>query len=220
MCIGFSFFGLFGSVRQSSSSSNLRSQQVIRLDSQPIRATAFSPHPTFRWQRVPLQQRKLKKDRTPRKKKQSKSILFYDKDALHYGFTNFSPHEVEYQDKIYPTSEHLFQSFKFLGHRPDIAERIRTCSSRPSVAFSEARRFHSEVRSDWMRINIDKMSETLNYKFAQHPDLKKELLCTGDAELIEDSPVDSFWGVGRNRDGRNELGKALMKLRSSFATNA
>lgn len=129
--MGFSFFGLFGSVRQSSSSSNLRSQQVIRLDSQPvyfgssmvmhaahydallqIRATAFSPHPTFRWQRVPLQQRKLKKDRTPRKKKQNKSILFYDKDAPHYGFTNFSPHEVEYQNNIYPTSEHLFQSFK------------------------------------------------------------------------------------------------------------
>ena len=39
-------------------------------------------------------------------------IHFYDKDAPHYGFTNFSPHPVKYLGKVYPTSEHLFQSFK------------------------------------------------------------------------------------------------------------
>lgn len=39
-------------------------------------------------------------------------ILFYDKDEPYYGFTNFSPHPVTYRGKSYPTSEHLFQSFK------------------------------------------------------------------------------------------------------------
>jgi hypothetical protein len=39
-------------------------------------------------------------------------ILFYHSHNPHYGFTNFSPHAVEYKGKIYPTSEHLFQSFK------------------------------------------------------------------------------------------------------------
>jgi diaminohydroxyphosphoribosylaminopyrimidine deaminase/5-amino-6-(5-phosphoribosylamino)uracil reductase len=39
-------------------------------------------------------------------------ILFYHKHDPHYGFTNFSPHPVNYKAKIYPTSEHLFQSFK------------------------------------------------------------------------------------------------------------
>ena len=42
-------------------------------------------------------------------------ILFYNKDEPHYGFTNFSPHSVVYQGKRYPTSEHLFQSFKVGG---------------------------------------------------------------------------------------------------------
>jgi len=39
-------------------------------------------------------------------------ILFYHHYDPHYGFTNFSPHPVVYNGKTYPTSEHLFQSFK------------------------------------------------------------------------------------------------------------
>jgi hypothetical protein len=39
-------------------------------------------------------------------------ILFYHKHEPHYGFTNFSYHTVKYDGKEYPTSEHLFQSFK------------------------------------------------------------------------------------------------------------
>jgi hypothetical protein len=39
-------------------------------------------------------------------------ILFYHKHDPHYGFTNFSPHPVQYLGKRFPTSEHLFQSFK------------------------------------------------------------------------------------------------------------
>ena len=99
-------------------------------------------------------------------------ILFYHKSDPYYGFTNFSPHPVIYKGKKYPTSEHLFQSFKvrgdfylaptfnlrprqFQAHRPNLAEHIRTCSERPSVAFSEARRFQPEVRADWKKVNIE-----------------------------------------------------------------
>ena len=98
-------------------------------------------------------------------------ILFYHKNDPYYGFTNFSPHPVIYKGKKYPTSEHLFQSFKvrgisislliftydphqFQAHRPSLAEHIRTCSERPSVALSEARRFQREVRADWKKVNI------------------------------------------------------------------
>ncbi|KAJ7819811.1 hypothetical protein B0H13DRAFT_2130900, partial [Mycena leptocephala] len=54
------------------------------------------------------------------------------------------------------------------------------------------------------------------HKFTQHEDLKQELLGTGDAELVEDSAEDAFWGIGRNGQGRNELGKALAKLRNQL----
>jgi len=39
-------------------------------------------------------------------------ILFYHRHEPHYGFTNFSAHSVMYEGRRYPTSEHLFQSFK------------------------------------------------------------------------------------------------------------
>ncbi|KZT01541.1 DUF1768-domain-containing protein [Laetiporus sulphureus 93-53] len=143
-------------------------------------------------------------------------IHFYNKNEPHYGFTNFSPHPVKYDEKQYPTSEHLFQSFKFQGRWPGLAEHIRTCSDLPSVAFSEARRFQPQVRSDWIDVNIAKMEETLRHKFTQHSALKEELIATGDAELVENSAEDSFWGIGADRKGRNELGKALERLRAQF----
>jgi ribA/ribD-fused uncharacterized protein len=145
-----------------------------------------------------------------------RQVLFYHRHNPHYGFTNFSPHPVMYRGKKYPTSEHLFQSFKFQGHRPDIAEYIRTCGPRPSVAFSEARRYQASVRPDWKSINVEKMDETIYHKFTQHPELMQELLDTGNAELIEDSDKDSFWGIGADGRGRNELGKALERLRAQF----
>jgi len=143
-------------------------------------------------------------------------ILFYHKHHPYYGFTNFSAHSVIYDGKKYPTSEHLFQSFKFQGHRPGLAEHIRLCCLRPNDALSESRRFQPEVRSDWMKVNIEKMDETLWHKFNQHSGLREELLATGDAELVEDSDKDSFWGVGADRKGRNELGKALERLREKL----
>jgi len=46
------------------------------------------------------------------KSPRSRPILFYHKHEPHYGFTNFSNHAVKYDGRVYPTSEHLFQSLK------------------------------------------------------------------------------------------------------------
>ncbi|KAH7929045.1 DUF1768-domain-containing protein [Leucogyrophana mollusca] len=143
-------------------------------------------------------------------------ILFYHANAPYYGFTNFSPDPIEYQGKRYPTSEHLFQSLKFLEHRPELAEHIRTCSDRPRMVFDETHRFNPEVRPDWLKVRIQMMDMVLWYKFTQNKHLKDELLGTGDAELVEDSDKDAFWGVGPDGKGQNQLGKALVRLRSEL----
>ncbi|KAJ8592276.1 DUF1768-domain-containing protein [Rhizopogon salebrosus TDB-379] len=138
-----------------------------------------------------------------------KKILFYHANDPHYGFTNFSPDPIQYNGKTYQTSEHLFQSLKFMKHRPELAEHIRTCSTRPRVVFDETHRFNPEVRTDWLQVRVEMMDLVLWHKFTQNRHLKKELLSTGDAELVEDSDKDSFWGVGADRKGQNQLGKAL-----------
>jgi len=42
------------------------------------------------------------------------------------------------------------------------------------------------------------------------------LLETGEKELLENSPVDAYWGVGPTGDGLNHLGKLWMKLRDEL----
>lgn len=58
------------------------------------------------------------------------------------------------------------------------------------------------------------MYEGLKLKFTQNADLKKQLLETGDRELIEHTRKDKYWGDGGNGTGKNRLGILLMKLRT------
>ncbi len=55
-------------------------------------------------------------------------------------------------------------------------------------------------------------------KFTQHADLKQKLLATEHRLIVEDSPVDPYWGVGENGDGLNMMGLLLMELRSYLQT--
>ncbi|KAL1754430.1 hypothetical protein FB107DRAFT_275763 [Schizophyllum commune] len=108
------------------------------------------------------------------------------------------------------------QDAMFMKHKPYLAEHIRSCSSAPLRALIEARRFEPEKRRDWEEKKVEKMEKALWYKFTQHLDLWQELVNTGDAELVENSPYDWFWGIGQDGKGRNELGKALMRLRKEL----
>jgi len=137
---------------RSSSSSNRRNHQLeaIRLQSRRWQPVHFGSSPIthqahygarpqilvvgssscIQFQQGSFLQRKLRKPRNEREKKQR--ILFYDKDAPHYGFTNFSPHKVEYQNKIYPTSEHQHRavprtSSKYCGIHPYLLSQTQRC---------------------------------------------------------------------------------------------
>ena len=69
------------------------------------------------------------------------------------------------------------------------------------------------IRDDWEDVKIDVMRKCLKAKFTQHAKLKNLLLSTGDAVIIEDSPRDDFWGIGKYGTGKNWLGKLLMETR-------
>ncbi|KAG8950811.1 hypothetical protein FRC00_007520, partial [Tulasnella sp. 408] len=155
--------------------------------------------------------------RLPLKPPKPRPLLFYEENEKYYEFTNFAPYSVIFRGKVYPTSEHLFQARKFLDHRPLLAEHIRKGSERPRFAFIEARRFAPETRSDWKDKSIEIMEEILELKFTQHEKLYRLLLDTGDRYLIENAgKYDDFWGNGADGNGRNELGKALMRLRDTL----
>ncbi|UZJ57368.1 hypothetical protein CBS101457_006688 [Exobasidium rhododendri] len=147
-------------------------------------------------------------------------IEFYRKDEPYYWLSNSSDHPVYLDGVKYPTAEHLFQSLKFIGHHPEIVSKIRK-QSQPSDAIKESRKNITSVQKGWIgnRGNVAAMREVLLLKFSQHSALRRQLLLTGDSELVEASPTDAFWGIGSGSgfgSGRNELGKALVRTRETI----
>ncbi|KAF8504552.1 DUF1768-domain-containing protein [Russula emetica] len=142
-------------------------------------------------------------------------IYFYDSDKPYFEFTGFSNHPIEYHGLVYPTAEHLFQAFKFMETDPALAEHIRRLPT-ARMAQQEARKQAHRQHADWLEVNVAVMDKVLKRKFLQHRSLRHMLRDTGSRELIEDSPIDWFWGIGDDGRGRNELGKALMRLREQL----
>ncbi len=68
----------------------------------------------------------------------------------------------------------------------------------------------------WEEIKVDVMEQCVMAKFTQDRDILEKLLLTLDAELIENSPIDSFWGCGADGQGQNNLGKVLMRTREKL----
>ncbi len=71
-------------------------------------------------------------------------------------------------------------------------------------------------RSDFDDIKIDIMRYVIYHKFDQDIKCRKILLSTNNKHLFEDSKYDSFWGIGPDKNGCNNLGKLLMELRTQL----
>lgn len=131
-----------------------------------------------------------------------------------YGcFSNFSRHSFEVNGKQYKTSEHYFQSKKFEGtsHEDDV---INAPTAMECAKIGRDR--NRPLRNDWEQIKDDIMREAIRFKFTNHEDIKEILLSTGEDELVEDSPIDYYWGIGADGTGKNMLGKLLMELRTDL----
>jgi ribA/ribD-fused uncharacterized protein len=143
-------------------------------------------------------------------------ICFYRPREPYGEFSNFSSHPVELKGQMWPTSEHFFQAQKFAGTEHE--EAIRQAKS-PMIAARMGRSRERQLRPDWEAVKDEIMREVLHAKFTQHPNLRSLLLLTGDAELIEHTKNDSYWGDGGNGAGQNRLGELLMELRTKLRKN-
>jgi len=140
-----------------------------------------------------------------------KQIFFYENEF--YPFSNFSSFAIEWKGKLYPTSEHAYNSEKFEDEK--MKEEIRNSRS-AHEAFKHAQANREKYRKDWGEIRLGIMKNILRAKVEQHPYVKKKLLESGDKELIEDSWRDAFWGWGPDKNGENYLGKLWMEIREEF----
>ncbi len=158
-------------------------------------------------------------------------ILFYKRDRQRFGYmSNFHPAPIRIDGEVWPTTEHYYQAQK----SPDLAYRqaIRSAATPgeakrlaatpgPELPHDSASwfvRHNSLPRPDWADVKLAVMREAVLAKFTQNTELGDALRATGSADLVEDSPSDSFWGMGRDGAGQNWLGRVLMEVRNRLNT--
>jgi N-glycosidase YbiA len=147
------------------------------------------------------------------------TIYFYKVDRPYGHFSNFSPHAIELDGQHWPTVEHYYQAQKFLGSEMEyLIPKVRSAPT-PELAAAIGREPHHFPSTDWPQRKLAVMEKALCQKFTAHLDLLQFLLDTGTAIIIEDSPVDYFWGCGLDRSGSNHLGRILMQIRTENASS-
>ncbi|MGD9592096.1 MAG: NADAR family protein [Candidatus Berkiella sp.] len=150
---------------------------------------------------------------------------FYDKDKPFFDLTNFARKPVKIDGVEYPTNEHYFQAQKFIGppdKRRDFLQAVKAKGDGPMEALNTARDWTKTWnQTDWVNWDnrkLDVMRTALKAKLDQYPELKQELMNTGNSCLVEDtgSRDERNWGWGKDGKGTNFLGKLWMELRNEL----
>ena len=150
-------------------------------------------------------------------------VLFYA--PKWYCLDNFSAFNVTHEQALYPTVEHAYQALKLIytasGDRDEdvtlrarYAEMIRNANSAheaKKLAYNKAIEPH--VRTDWNEVKLCLVEQLLRAKYQRHEYVRKTLKRTKGLVIVEDSPIDSFWGRGPDWQGQNHLGQLWMKIR-------
>ncbi len=140
-------------------------------------------------------------------------IGFYTREF--YCLDNFSSFKVLYEGHLYATVEEAYQAAGFMGSDENVVKMIQKCYS-ADESKRIAHEFIDKRRKDWDEVKLSIMEELLRLKIKQNPYVRKKLLMTENYPIVEDSPVDAYWGWGPEKNGQNHLGKLWMKLRDKL----
>jgi len=129
-------------------------------------------------------------------------------DGYHRFLSNFWYVTVSFEGVAYPSVEHAYQAAK----TADPASRVPFQSASLSAKDAKAAGREIAMRGDWDEMKLGIMETLLRAKF-EHLELRRKLLATAPAELIEGNWWgDRYWGVCQGV-GENHLGRLLMKIR-------
>ena len=139
------------------------------------------------------------------------TIKFYRVKEPHGYMSNFYKAKFFLNGKWWISTEHYYQAMKAL-------DPIERESVRQTLKPKEARELGQKItlRPDFDSVKDTIMKECVLAKFVQHQDLMMRLFASSAEELIEDSPVDWYWGCGKDGTGKNMLGKILMEVREDL----
>lgn len=143
-------------------------------------------------------------------------------------FSQWYPSPFEDDQHRYQTAEHYMMAAKarLFGDRE--SEEAIVASDHPAAVQKLGRGVRGFDGKRWEQARFAIVCEGSLRKFSSTPALQAFLLSTGDAILVEASPVDRIWGIGLPAEspdatepaawrGLNLLGFALMDARSRLA---
>ena len=159
---------------------------------------------------------------------QYRVIGFYH-EYDHYGcFSNWYPAEFEYVGKIFANSEQYMMYHKVMMFgRKDLAEKIMRTSDPSECKAIAGQPFPEFNPVTWESTCYTIVKRGVKAKFKQNPGLQSFLKKTGNALLVECSPIDKKWGIGLDINdsnwnniakwkGKNLLGRILMEVRDEL----
>lgn len=144
------------------------------------------------------------------------TIKFYKLKEPFSEFSNFARFPIKLDEYTWATNEHYFQAQKYIN---TIRFEMIANAFSPRAAADLGRDRSLPLRTDWEQVKNDVMRKCCIEKFKTYTHLKTLLLSTKHEEIIEDSPVDYYWGCGKNGTGKNVLGKILMETRYILRNN-
>jgi predicted NAD-dependent protein-ADP-ribosyltransferase YbiA (DUF1768 family) len=137
-------------------------------------------------------------------------------------YGNMAPFPIQHLGLRWATNEALFQALRFESE--NIREVIRKMKN-PMMAKLVAKEYSEDmVVKPMSEQDVDNMRLCLKLKAEQHPVIKKSLVESDDAFIVEDCSKRQggsglFWGAAlKNGEwvGENKLGKLWMELRELF----
>jgi ribA/ribD-fused uncharacterized protein len=136
----------------------------------------------------------------------------------YFFLSNFYPCEIRASGKVYASAEHAYHACKTLNEEE--REKVRLAPT-PAKAKSLGRKVTMQEGWDKGK-KVIVMKAIQVYKYTKNEFLKKQLLATGDTDLIEGNiHCDNFWGDCwcpdcRDIKGENMLGELLMQVRDEI----
>lgn len=158
----------------------------------------------------------------PKRVKQEKEyVFFWQAWQVNGRLSNWSLYGVrDKEDVFYRTLEHYLMYHKAMTMGDKRMAKNILVASTPGRAKVLGRQVKFYDENKWRAMREDIMYSGLLLKVAQHPDVKKLLMETGDKIIAEASPLDAIWGIGceatndeEKWKGLNLLGKAWMRVR-------
>lgn len=147
------------------------------------------------------------------------SIVFNSKDKEYSFLSNFHFTLLVLDGKFYASSENAYQDLQYNRDRkPDSntdANLSPRSAKKQNKRLRRALELNGPLDEDAKNNKIRLMERVIQEKFRSNDTLRNALVATAPYDLKEKTDTD-FWGVGRNGEGENNLGKILMKLRKSL----